>query len=260
MDIKIIPHSLSLVNYIVDIFLAFVDKMCYHNPEVITMASFQHRFSELLSRSALNDSAVAEALGVSKQTVSAWKSGDRTPKRPTVITIASYFNVSVPWLLGVSDDDQAGFTRPLPASLRPVQSLHRQRVPLIGRVAAGKPIMAETDYESYVDTPVECDCALEVEGDSMVPTYLPGDILYIRHQPDVADGQIAVVLIDDRAAIKHVYHDPDGLTLISDNPAYPPMRVSGKDHDYIAVYGVPMGFTRMYKHDPSKLIHKGFGH
>ena len=86
---------------------------------------------------------------ISKQTVSAWKSGDRTPKRPTVITIASFFNVSVPWLLGVSDDDQAGFTRPLPSSLRPIQSLRRQRVPLIGKVAAGKPIDALPDARAF---------------------------------------------------------------------------------------------------------------
>ena len=88
-------------------------------------------------------------------------------------------------------------------------------------------------------------------------TYLPGDIVYIKHQPTVRDGQVAVVLIDDRATLKHVYRDPDGLTLISDNPDYERIVVKGADHDYIAIYGVPVGYTRMYKADPLKKLKKG---
>lgn len=69
------------------------------------MADFTTRFNELLTRTPENDTAVAEALGVSKQTISAWKKGDRFPKRPAIRVIADYFHVSVPWLEGITDDE-----------------------------------------------------------------------------------------------------------------------------------------------------------
>lgn len=69
------------------------------------MADFTTRFNELLTRTPENDTAVAEALGVSKQTISAWKKGERFPKRPAIRVIADYFNVSVPWLEGITDDE-----------------------------------------------------------------------------------------------------------------------------------------------------------
>ena len=225
----------------------FVDDLCYNAFEVIQMADFRERFAELLNRSAENDRAIADALGVSKQTVSAWKNGERSPKQPTLVTIANHFHVGVAWLTGRTDDPAEGMEpRPLPANLRLLSDLRRQRVPLIGRVAAGQPIMAEQDYETYVSAPVECDAALAVQGESMKPTYLPGDIIYIKRQPDVREGQVAVVLIDDEATLKHVYKRREGLTLISDNPDYPPMLIDAADHEYIAIYGVPVGYTRMY--------------
>lgn len=69
------------------------------------MADFTTRFNELLTRTPENDTAVAEALGVSKQTISAWKKGERFPKRPAIRVIADYFHVSVPWLEGITDDE-----------------------------------------------------------------------------------------------------------------------------------------------------------
>ena len=72
------------------------------------MADFTERFNELLARSAENDTTIAEALGVSKQSISAWKNGVRFPKRPMIRTIANYFHVGVPWLEGVTDDETAG--------------------------------------------------------------------------------------------------------------------------------------------------------
>ena len=147
--------------------------------------------------------------------------------------------------------------RPAPVP-RSAGKRQRRAVPVVGTVAAGQPILAEEDYDTFVTSPVECDVALEVEGESMVPTYLPGDIIYIKHQPTVRDGQVAVVLIDDEATLKHVYRDPDGLTLLSDNPDFPRIVVKGNEHEYIGIYGVPVGYTRIYKPDPLKRIKKGF--
>lgn len=68
------------------------------------MATFQERFSELMSRYDGSDTAFADMLGVSKQAISAWKTGARSPKKPTIRAIADYFGVGIPWLMGITDD------------------------------------------------------------------------------------------------------------------------------------------------------------
>lgn len=64
------------------------------------VSSFNERFNALCDKSRRNDTELAKELHVSKQTLSAWRSGVRSPKQPTIIMIAQYFNVSVEWLMG----------------------------------------------------------------------------------------------------------------------------------------------------------------
>lgn len=64
------------------------------------IATFRERFSQLCEESPMSATAIAKALHVSKPTISAWKSGDRSPKQPTIITIAEYFGVTIGWLMG----------------------------------------------------------------------------------------------------------------------------------------------------------------
>ena len=176
------------------------------------------------------------------------------PIRPNidkVASIAAGMGISLDELLRMADDfpmelNAAG--QKLPDDMIPISSMKRMRVRMIGSVAAGQPILAEEDYESYVDSPTECDYALRVKGDSMIPQFEDGDVIYIREQPDVTDGTVAVVLIDDEATLKRVYHRPGGLQLIANNPKYAPIDVIGKDHEYIRILGIVCGFTRMFRH------------
>ena len=110
----------------------------------------------------------------------------------------------------------------------------------------------------YVDSPVDADAAITVRGDSMIPAYQDGDVVYIKCCPDVPEGAVAVVFLDDEAALKHVYYRKTGLTLISDNPAHPPLLVEFEDYARVRVFGVPVGYTRIYKKDPLSGLHKGF--
>lgn len=146
----------------------------------------------------------------------------------------------------------------LPPNVHPLQSLQQQRVPLIGSVAAGEPIYDPEDFGVYVTSPVDADAAITVRGDSMTPTYLDDDVVYIKCCPDVPDGAVAVVFLDDAATLKHVYHTPNGLTLISDNPDYPPIMATGEDYPNLRVFGVPVGYTRLYRARPLKGVRKGF--
>ena len=135
-----------------------------------------------------------------------------------------------------------------PPGVQPIFKLHHQRVPLIGSAAAGEPIYDPEELGVYVDSPVEADAAITVRGASMEPTYLDGDVVYIKCRPDVDEGAVAVVFMDDEATIKHVYKRPTGLTLIGDNRAYPPILAEFEDYPNLRIFGVPVGYTRIYKH------------
>ena len=71
------------------------------------MADFNSRFNEIIVRHSGNDQSLASAIGVSKQSISAWRTGTRNPKRPHIVAIAHYFNVSIPWLMGFTDDEHS---------------------------------------------------------------------------------------------------------------------------------------------------------
>lgn len=217
------------------------------------------RFSETLRRIRferhMTQDEFAELLGTTKQNISRYESGAVSPKISTAQEIADK--------LGIGLSELNGQTTPqsepaLPRNVTPITQLHRQRIPLIGKVAAGEPIYAPEDYAAYVDSPVKCDAAVGVQGDSMIPKFEDGDTVYVRCQPDVEDGRVAVVFLDDEAVIKRVYHEKEGLTLLSDNPAYGPIRATFDEYNVIRIFGIPVGLTRMFKPDLSNKIRKGF--
>lgn len=168
------------------------------------------------------------------------------PSLDKLKAIASAMQMPLQKLLDDADDLDVSIEA-APSNLFRISAMKPHLVPLIGSVACGQPIIAQESYEVYVDSPSKADYALKVEGDSMEPQYLEGDIVYIRAQDDCDDGQVAVVLLDDSAALKHIYHVPDGLQLISNNPAYPPKTVTVPEYDTIRILGIPCGYTRMYK-------------
>lgn len=182
---------------------------------------------------------MADTLGTTKQALSRYERGERTPK----ITAAAKFAD----ILGIPLLDLVGEEPILPGNVRKINTLHRQSIPLIGAVAAGEPILATEDCEVYIDAPVKADYALTVEGDSMSPTFIEGDIIYIRQQDDVDDGTVGVVLCEDSACLKHIYHIKNGLQLVSENPKYPPMIRTWPEYDTIRILGKVVGYTRMYK-------------
>lgn len=204
----------------------------------------------------LTQGQLAELIGVSESAVGMYESGRRTPKKHIIEALADVFNVPK-WAILYSEDEMRPVDS-IPASIRPIHELHKQKVPMIGEVAAGEPIYAPEDWDIYVDAPVKCDAAITIRGNSMAPNYLPGDVVYIRCTPDVPEGTIAVVFLDDEATIKHVYKRKTGLTLISDNPEYPPLMPEFEDYNRVRIFGVPVGFTRMFTANTIAGITKGF--
>lgn len=131
-----------------------------------------------------------------------------------------------------------------PPSVPHLVPIRRKRIPLLGSVAAGEPIWAEAEFGEAIDSDVDCDFALRVAGDSMSPLIERGDVVFIRSQPDVLDGQIAVVLIDNEATLKRVYHLSQGVQLVSINPAYAPMHFDSSNSDTLRILGRAVAYRR----------------
>jgi repressor LexA len=224
--------------------------------------TFPDRLLAILSyRTNLSLAHIAEAAHVTEEDINRMTAGDLEPSPETFKALARVLNVTEDCLAGRTEADivePAAEQRPLPRNAYSMDQLTGQPVRVLGKAAAGEPIYAPEDYDVYVNSPVKCDAAIEVQGDSMVPDYLDGDMVYIRCCPDVDDGQVAVVFLDDDAVIKEVCHVPDGLLLLSKNKRYKPLHASMDDYPNLRIFGVPVGFTRMYKKDPLQMVRKGF--
>jgi repressor LexA len=120
-------------------------------------------------------------------------------------------------------------------------------VPLVGRVAAGTPILAEENIEEHVDLAREFGLAggklgdpddlfmLRVRGDSMTGAgILDGDLVLVRRQPTVNDGEIAAVIVGDEATVKRVRFREEGIVLEPANPRYRAMMLGEEDEVRVA--------------------------
>ncbi len=122
-----------------------------------------------------------------------------------------------------------------------------QKIPFLGSVACGVPIYAEEDKESYIQlgTNVNADFCLRAKGDSMIGARIhDGDLVFVRKQEMVDNGEIAVVLIGDEATLKRVYYYPESqkLMLQAENPSYAPFMYVGEELDQIRILGKAVAF------------------
>lgn len=101
-----------------------------------------------------------------------------------------------------------------------------RNIPLIGRIAAGLPILAEENIEDYfaIDSRIKADFCLRVKGNSMVDLGINNDdIVFIKRQASLENGEIGAVLIDDEATLKTFYKNDNSIILQPANKNYEPM-------------------------------------
>jgi len=169
-----------------------------------------------------------------------YEKGDREPPSATLVAIAKFYGVSVDYLLGRDE--------PLPPGLMPMPAM--RRIPLLGAIACGEPILAQENLEGEAMIPedVDADFALRCKGDSMAGARIfNGDIVYIRQQATVENGQIAAVLIDDEATLKRVHVYSDHIVLSPENPMYKPLSYWAEDMNRVRILGLAVAFTsRVY--------------
>jgi len=125
-------------------------------------------------------------------------------------------------------------------------------VPIVGRIAAGLPILAQENLEgtlavdkSIIKNPQDV-FALRVKGDSMINAgILDGDIVLVHQQPGANQGEIVVALVDDEATVKRFYKENDKIRLQPENENMPPIIVDPKDKN-IQILGKVEGVIRKF--------------
>jgi len=206
--------------------------------------SIAENIKRIRAEHGLSQAELGKIAGVSDKAVSTWELGLKTPRMGAVEKMANYFGITKSAI--VDDAPMTSLQKPVvPPGFMPMPEM--VQVPLIGSIACGTPITAEQNIKSYVGVPAawRADFALECHGDSMAPTICDGDVVCIRSQPEVEQGQIAAVRIGEEATLKHCYYQNGVVQLIADNPSVcPPMVYTGSDLDEIEVEGLAVGFCR----------------
>lgn len=186
----------------------------------------------------LTQQQVADYVGVSKSAVSRWESGDVANMGIDKLSKLSE-------VLSVSPLDIINETE---LTLRIVPNKNNTvPVPLLGSIAAGSPILAEQNIEDYfnLDKKIKADFCLRIKGDSMINiNIMDGDIVFIKKQEDLENGEVGAVLVDDSATLKRFYRMNGEVYLQSENPTYKPIVLSGGE---VRILGKMVASLRQYK-------------
>lgn len=180
---------------------------------------------------------LAEKMGYKdRSTIAKIESGSSDLTQTRIASFAKIFGISAADLMGFFDD--------LPKNIIPMPKMNK--IPLLGEIACGVPIYAEENFDGEVEVPdhVKADFALKCKGDSMINARIfDNDVVYIRKQSIVENGQIAAVLIDDEATLKRVWIYEDHITLEAENPTYRPFVYWGTEMNDITILGKAVAFT-----------------
>ena len=188
----------------------------------------------------LSQEELAARMGYrSKSSITKLEKGINDLPRAKLEELAAALDTTPAWLMGLVDlpFPPPGF-EPLPEMVR---------VPLVGSIACGTPITAEQNIECYIGVPAawHADFALTCHGSSMALTICDGDIVCIRRQPEVEQGEIAAVRIGEEATLKHFHRQGETVMLLADNTAVcPPMVFAGPQLEEIQIEGRAVGFCR----------------
>lgn len=191
----------------------------------------------LRKREGLSQDEMALKLGCSRSTIGMYETGKRVPPLEVLEEIADYFNIDMNTLTG----NVASASHSIPGT---VSYSPTTRIPVLGRIAAGFPLYAEQNIEgyTYIEAPDDGEYfGLVVCGDSMDAARIQdGDLLIVKRQESVDNGEIAVVLVNGSdATVKRFYQSGNTVTLApqSTNPKHIPqiyditkveIRVQGK--------------------------------
>ena len=188
---------------------------------------------------------IAAKVGASEATVSRWESGQiANMKRQYIAAYATALQTTPSFIMTGKEDDKAPQPAPIPPGFQPMPEM--ATVPVVGRIACGTPILAEQNIECEVCVPSRwrATFSLVCKGDSMEPKIHDGDLVAIRKQPEVENGEIAAVRIGEEATLKRVFRHENMLELRAENPSFPSIILVGADMETVMIEGKAVGLCR----------------
>ena len=205
------------------------------------MSDISDKILDTLLSKEISYGELSSQTGIPKSALQRYATG-QTEKIPIdrLEKIAKAIGTSAAYLMGWEDSPDAKF----PANIIPMPEM--RKIPLLGNIACGAPILADDHIEEYIDIPkhVKADFALICKGDSMINARIfNGDVVYIRQQEEVVNGEIAAVLIDEEATLKRVRLYDDRIILEPANPLYDPLVYRGEEMNTIRILGKAVAFT-----------------
>ena len=199
------------------------------------MSELSRRILQRRLELGLSQEELAQRMGYrSKSSITKLEKGVNDIPQSKVEEFAAALETTPAWLMGLEN------TAFVPPGFEPLPEM--VRVPLVGSIACGTPITAEQNIECYIGVPAawHADFALTCHG-----SICDGDIVCIRCQPEVEQGEIAAVRIGDEATLKHFHRQGDTVMLLADNAAVcPPMIYAGPQLNEIQIEGRAVGFCR----------------
>jgi len=188
-----------------------------------------NRFLQILKAKGLSAYKVSKDTGISQATLTSWKNGSYVPKYDKLKRLADYLGVDISALLNENE-------------------IEENKIPIVGKIACGSPLLAEENIEGYAPRlyGANADFCLVAKGDSMIGARIyDGDLVFIKKQPTLENGEIGAVLIEDSATLKRVYYYPEHkkLILTPENPKYEPLVFMGSELEQIQILGKAVGFS-----------------
>lgn len=178
--------------------------------------------------------------------MSQYVTGKVEPGQTKLFILAKALRVSEAWLMGFDvDRAYAHDDEPIEFENNSIKRIQVKRFPMLGNIACGEPIVATQEYGAFVeaDATIKADICLTAKGDSMINARIfDGDIVFIREQSTVENGEIAAVLIGDEVTLKRVYKYANRLELRPENPLHPVLNFEGKQLKEIRIIGKAVAF------------------
>ena len=209
------------------------------------VATFAQRLREGLDIRQMNQTELAKRSQISKSSISRYIKGDWEGKQGAVYALAKALGVTEAWLMGYDVPMEAEEApSPIPAGFEPLPEM--ATIPLVGSIACGTPILAEQNIEARIGVPAlwRADFPLTCHGNSMAAMIQDGDIVCIRKQPEVENGEIAAVRIGEEATLKRFYRQGDTVMLQAENPAFSPLVYTRDQLNEITIEGRVVGICR----------------
>ena len=199
-------------------------------------ATFAGRLNEALKMKDMLPAELHRITKISEAQISAYRKGAYKASQRNIEKLANALDVSIPWLMGLIDD---------PDRISNAYPIETHKIPLVGEIACGEPILTEETFSHYVEagSKIRADFCLRCSGDSMQNARIyDGDIVFIAKQPDVDNGEIAAVAIEDAITLKRVYKGPGYIELRAENPKYKPIIIREQDHKNVRIVGKAIAF------------------